>query len=354
MRARTSAILAALGIVVLALGLYYGGGPAEQTQQVATGQLLFPGLTPKLAEAAQVEIVHKGATLHLRRTGTTADAVWGVADRSDYPAQQGKVHEVLTALTDLRLDDARTSDPADYARLGVEDADGKGADSTLLRVLDAKGGVIAALIVGHARSAAHGGIDTLYVRRPGEAQSWLADGRIAVTADAQDWLDRDIVNIDAAKIATDTVTRGDATLQFARKDGKLVLTAPADHPKLDDFKLEEVGRALSELNFDNVQKAPAPGTPLGRAVVTTTDGMTVTVDVSKSGPDIWATFAATGKDAAALDARTKGWAYQLGAWKEQTLVPSLDDLKLPEPKPAPAAAAPAPAPAPAPAAPPAQ
>ncbi len=340
MRTRTSVILAALGAVVLALGIVYGTGQTGQTQQAAQGRRMFPDLVAKLADAQKVEIVHKGSTLALVR-GRDSAADWGVAARDGYRTQAGKVHELLTRLTELRLDEPRTADPAMYARLGVEDP-GKDAESTLLQVLDGKGGIIAAVIVGHPRPASRGGVDTLYVRRPGEAQSWLADGKLEITSEVQDWIDRDIVNIAPAKVASDVVTRGDVTLSFTRSGDKLALTAPADHPKLDDAKLDSVASALADLTLEDVRRAPAPGTPLGRAVMTTTDGLVLTADVSKDGLAIWTTFSVTGKDAAALDKKLKGWAYEIGSWKEQALVPTLADLKAAEPAPAtPATPAPA-------------
>ncbi len=349
MRTQTSVILAALGAVALGLGIVYGTGPTGQTQQAADGRLVFPGLVPKLASAERIEIVHKGVTLVLDRTGKQADAGWGVAGRGNYPAEPGKVHALLASLTELRLDELRTSDPAQYVRLGVEDPAGKGADSTLLRVLDGKGGTIASLIVGHARSAMRGSADTLYVRQPTEKQSWLADGRLAPGIDPLDWVDRSIVSIDAAKVASDVVTRDNTTLTFRPVADKLALTDPADHPKLDDGKLEQVGSALTDLTMQDVRRAPAPGTPLGRAVVTTTEGMIVTVDASKDGANLWATLTASGKDAARLDQKLHGWAYQIDGWRQQALVPTLADIKAAEPAaaaapPASTPAAPVPAP----------
>ena len=57
-------------------------------------------------------------------------------------------------------------------------------------------------------------------------------------------------------------------------------------------------------------------------------------------------FAASGgKDGAALEKRVKGWAYQLGGWKQAALVPAIDDLKAAPPeKPAAARATAAPRP----------
>lgn len=344
MRTRTTVILAGLGAVVLALGILYGGGPGERTDQSLQGAHVFPDLAARLGTAAKLDIQHGSVTLHLARDPRQSGALWTVAGRDHYRALQDKVRELLADLTGLRLDEPRTSDPAFYRRLGVANA-GKGSDATLVRVLDGKGGVIAALIVGHARTAQSGNADTLYIRRPGEARSWLADGRLAATSDAQDWLDRSIVNIDAKQVAGVVVTRGGTTLKFARQGGTFTLTEPATHPKLDAFKLDEVSRALSDLTLEDVKHAPPPGQPLGRAVFTTTDGRTVTAEVNKDGPAIWATFAATGKGTDALEDKVKGWAYEIGSWKESSLVPTMDDLKAATPAPPATPAAPAPVPA---------
>ena len=254
--------------------------------------------------------------------------------------QASKLRGMLTALTELRLVEQRTTDPAEYARLGVEDPTQKDANSDLLVVSDAAGKPIVQLIVGHRRIRTQGNVpEQVYVRRPDEAQSWLAEGSLEVDADPQLWLDRDIMNIDHARIASVKVTRGETTLEFAHDSGKLKLTAPADHPPLDDYKLDDVDRGLELLNFQDVRadKAAqgdqgAQGDKVGEAVFTTTDGMAVTVTVLHSGKDVWTSFkvagdAKTKDEADRLNARLAGGSYQLGNWKEKSLVPTLDDLK---------------------------
>lgn len=362
MRTKSALILAAAAVVVLALGLEFGMGPREKSYDTSGGTLVFPDLTGKLATAVEIDIVHAGRTLKIARKTTDPGAAWGVVDHNAYPAQASKVRELLTGLTELRYDEPRTSEAAEYPRLGVEDPNAKASNSTLVRVLDASG-PIAQLIVGHQRTAASGNGQTLYIRRPNEVQAWLADGSLPVSADVMEWLNRDLVNIPADQIEGVTVDRGGQKLVFARKDKKLTLTDPAEHPKLDEFRLEEIGRGLENLSLEDFRPAPAPGNALGKAVFTTHDGTSVTVDVSKAGPAVWATFAAEGKGAAPLG-KLKGWAYEIGSWKEKALVPTLDDLKaatpaassapaqmpmrLPAPAPVPM---PTPAPAPAPAAP---
>jgi hypothetical protein len=330
MKLRSSLLLAAAGAIVLAGGWFLGPGSQPATMgSVAPGTLVFPGMAAKLAQAAKVEITTKGQSLTLARSG---DA-WGIADRDGFRLQGDKLRELLTGLTELRITEPRTADAAQYARLGVDDPKAKETTATLLRVLDSAGVPLAELIIGHRRVRTAGNVpETIYIRRPGEAQSWLAEGRLPADADPQLWFDRDIANIAKEKIASVSIHRGDTVIDLAMQDGKPVMTAPAEHPKLDDYKLEDVFRSLEQLTLTEVKKAGAvPGEKLGFAEIRLTDGAVVTATVYRADKDVWATFAATGDSVKDLAQRAAGWAFQLGAWKEQAFVPTLDDLKASEP-----------------------
>ena len=291
---------------------------------------MFAGLAPKLQDATRIEITHQGKTTTIEKHGDT----WGLADRGGYVVQASKLRGMLTALTELRLVEQRTSDPEQFNRLGLEDPNGKTGTSNLLRVLDASGKPIVTLVVGHRRVRTQGNVpEQVYVRRTDDNQTWLAEGSLQVDADPQLWLERDIMNIDHARIANVAVTHGDETLELARDGQKLALKAPAEHPPLDDYKMDDIDRGLELLTFQDVQTdKDAVGDKVGQSVYTTSDGLAVTATVFKGEKDIWARFAATGSDktkdeADKLNARLAGWTYQLGAWKQKALVPSLDDLK---------------------------
>jgi Domain of unknown function (DUF4340) len=353
MRPRTLFILLVLGVAAVAGGWYFGTAQRPSEQQAYNGgKLMFPDLAAHLQDAARIEVSHQGKTLVLARHG---DA-WGLEDRGGYVVQVSKLRGMLTALTELRLVEPRTTDPTEFNRLGLEDPNQKDATANLLRVLDASGKPIVALIVGHRRVRTQGNVpEQVYVRRPDDNRTWLAEGSLQVDADPQLWLDRDIMNIDHSRIASVAVTHGDEKLEFARDGEKLALKLPAEHPPLDDYKLDDLDRGLELLTFQDVQTAKEPvGDEIGQSVYTTSDGMTVTATVFNGGKDIWVRFAAapvpglapgdkTKDEADKLNARLAGWTYQLGAWKQKALVPTIDDLKAPPPeKPAasPATAAP--------------
>jgi hypothetical protein len=335
MTPRTLLALVVVGVVVLAGGWYFGIAttPGEHAD-VDAGKLMFPDLAPRLQQAAKIEVVHQGKPMEIDRK---PDGTWGLADRDGYRVQETKLRGMLTGLTELRLIEPRTSDPAQFGRLGVEDPDAPTSNSNLLRVLDGNDKPILAVIVGHRRVRTQGNVpEQVYVRRPGENQAWLAEGTLQVDSDPQLWFDRDIMNIDHARIAKVGSDRGGATVTLVREGDKLTVTVPPEHPKLDDYRLEDVSRALELLTFQDVQTDKKPvGEEAGHAVFTTMEGLTITARVFHADKDIWVRFTVAGNDATRaeadrLQARLAGWTYQLGSWKEKALVPTIDDLKAEE------------------------
>lgn len=337
MRAGGVGLLVVLGVVAVAGGWYFGTRttPSEQTT-VSGGTLMFPDLAPKLRDAAKVEITHQGKQTIIEKR---SDGDWGVASMHDYPVQEAKLRGLLTGLTELRLAEPRTSDPAQFSRLGVDDPNGAASMADLLRVVDNAGKPVLAVIVGHRRIRSQANVpEEVYVRRPEENQSWLAEGSLQVDADASQWLDRHVLNISHDRIAS--VAVGDKALLFSRPEGgKFTLTEPADHPKLEDYKVDDVARALELLTFQAVKAdADVPGTEAGHSIFTTNDGLAVTVTMLHADKDVWARFEVTGSsdkvkaEADRLNGRLAGWSYQIGSWKEKSLVPTMDDVKAEEPK----------------------
>jgi hypothetical protein len=341
MRARSVGLLLALGVGAVAGGWYFGTRttPDEHTR-LAGGKLMFPGLASELPKVARIEITHQGKQTVIEKR---PDGGWGVGSMHDYPIQETKLRLMLTGLTELRLTEPRTSDPAEFSRLGVDDPNSAASDADLLRLVDNTGKPVLAVIAGHRRERGQANLSgEVFVRRPDENQSWLAEGNLQVDADASLWLDRNVMNIAHDRIASVSMDQqgaaGDQALVFGRQDGKFVVTQPADHPKLEDYKVEDVARALELLTFQEVKAdADAPGSEAGRAVFTTNDGLAVTVTVLHADKDVWTRFAVSGSsdkvkaEAERMNGRMSGWTYQIGSWKEKSLVPTMDELKVEEP-----------------------
>jgi hypothetical protein len=313
-----------------------------ERQEVAPGGLAFPGLATALQGAARVEVRKHDATLTLVRQGEA----WLLPDKGGYPIRPEKLREMLVGLTELRLIEARTADPAQLERLGVDDPARAGSTALLLRVLDGAGAPLAELVVGRRRVRTQGNLpESVYVRRPAETQAWLAEGRLAADADPQLWIDRDLANLPQDRIRRLEVTRaGEPPLLLTRPEEPEARLRLAD-TITDEVAMEEVARGFEYLTFLDVKPAAEmPGTALGEGRFGLTEGLTVVVAGTKQGEEFWVRLAAEGgPEAERLNARWQGWAFQLGAWKEKSFMPRLADL-LPRPaEPAPPANATPPA-----------
>lgn len=304
----------------------------------AEAPLAFPGLAPRLAAAARIEVRRHDGTLTIARAEAER---WVLPAKSGYQVRPERVRELLVGLTELRLTEPRTANPEMQDRLGVEDPTRPGATSALLRVLDAEGRPIAELIVGRRRMRVQGNVpESVYVRRPNESQAWLAEGRLPLDADPNLWIDRDLANLPRERVREAAIARaGEPALLIRRggePDGKLAVAEPAETPELDEISLDEVGRAFEFLTFLDVKPAAEiPGERLGEARFALTDELRIAVTVHREGENIWVLLAAEGgEEAQRLQARWSGWAYQVGQWKEKAFVPRLADLRREERRPA--------------------
>jgi Domain of unknown function (DUF4340) len=340
MKPRTLALVAALAAGALATG-WQLTRQRDSAGSVApeTAMLAFPNLSAELRRATRVEITQQGHTLTLE----LRDGTWRLRESSDYPVAITELNRLFAGLATLRLDEARTNDPAEFGRLGLDDPARldapPGTTGARVRVLDANGEILAALIVGHHRPRNKGDLpDQVYVRQPEETRTWLAEGQLSVPDQPGLWLDHVLFDIDRDRIASLTATRAGQTLALTRQGNSLTLTAPAGHPPLDSTKLAAAAGALEALTFLDVKPAAqTPGEDAGSATYTTTDGMTIGVKLFLDKGEPWAQFTISGHDPGQIRNRVTGWAYAIGAWRQASLVPVLGDLQAP---PAPAAASP--------------
>ncbi|MGH7060113.1 MAG: DUF4340 domain-containing protein, partial [Stellaceae bacterium] len=209
----------ALVCVVAAAAALATGGPG--IDRGGADQRALPALAAELGEVGTVGLERQGLDLTFRRKGND----WLVEQKGGYPADAGKVRQVVLALADMTLVEPKTREPKLYPRLEVEDP-GKGK-SALVTLSDEEGKKIGALIVGKRSYDRLGaGNDGVYVREPGKAQSWLARGGLDLSGDLVGWLDRRVVDIKENRIAKMTMTQPDgASLTLSRKtaDGKFAV-----------------------------------------------------------------------------------------------------------------------------------
>jgi hypothetical protein len=294
-------LLAALLLAVVLGGMAWKISSDKAPQTEVTRSALSAGLLDKLNEVSRIELRGADNSTTLKR----AKDQWTVANRDDFPAEPAAVKRLLLGLADLQIVEAKTSLPDSYARIGVADP-GAGSDSLGVELYGAKDDKLLALVVGHKREG--GQQSQRYVRRAGEAQSYLVNGKVEASADPITWLDARIVDVDTARVRQVVITPADgARIAIAKRKPKdnffELVDVPAGKVPRSKALVSSLGAVLLDLRFNSVAAAArfADAKPLRQTTVETFDGLVTRIDEFEAEGKTWARFDFA-YDAAIVDA----------------------------------------------------
>ena len=275
MNSRRLIVLGIAAVVAIALGLWLGGRRTSSDQEAQA--LLYPDLKAQLDQVTGVRIVKAGDQpgVELARR----DSGWVVVDRADYPADTAKLRKLLVALAEAKVFEEKTSNPEQYASLGVEDVSTPKAGGVRIDVSGQKAPV--SVIVGKPGI----GAQSSYVRRAGEKPSWMIAASLDTSASPDAWLRKEIMDVSADRVqsvsvqidksppyAASKATRADANLAVQPLPKGKELSSPA--------AANSVATALTSLTLADVQPASAfEAMPHNaHATVKTFDGLVVDID----------------------------------------------------------------------------
>lgn len=297
------------------------------------GAPLVPGLGAELATVTEVTVIKGGTapvvTLHKQ------GAQWSVAERGDYPADVAKLHRLLLSLGDAKIVEEKTSDPANYPIIGVEDPTKAGASGTEITVSAADGKH--ALIVGKPIGSG------TFVRRASEPKSYSVQPAIFVEADPKAWIDTRLIDIPSASIASVEFKPASGPGYTLRRikpkeDGFALEHVPAGRKALDANALAPSATTLSGLTVEDV--AAAKDIDFSRpaeAVFTLADGSVITLEGVAVGDKRWVSV--RGAKDPALAAKAENRAFELASYRYDAIFRPLEQLLVPKETKAPVKAA---------------
>ena len=280
MNTRTVTIMGAVTLILVGAALWVSQHKDPVPPQ--TGQRVFPDLMAKINEVAAIRVSATGRTFTIVREGES----WNVKEKHQYPAHVGKIREVLIGLGELTILEPKTRKPEFYEKLGVQDVEAEGASSTEVTLTDSAGTTLTKLIVGNQLPVqGNSGQDELYVRKSGDPQTWLAVGNLSVATMADEWLDKDFLEVEPKRVRSLRISHPDATtLRLAKEkpdeDDFTVVNLPTGTEVESQFVVNNIVSTISSLSFEDV-KPKSEVTFDDQSVVTavfeTFDGLEVTV-----------------------------------------------------------------------------
>jgi hypothetical protein len=345
-RTRFGLILTA-ALIAICGALYLSS--QRSLQHDTQGVLLLPSLAPELDTVTEVSVRKGSATpaVTLHRSGDQ----WSVVQRGDYPADRSKVNKLLLALSDAKIVEEKTSDPASYPILGVEDPTQPGAAGADV-TLSAKDGKHI-LIVGKPIGEGN------FVRRAGEVKTYSVAPSISVDAEPRAWIDARLINVPAASVQSvelkaaagpgyvlrrakpseekpseaDSQKPGEqkpAGPKSGAADAGFALEAvPAGRKALDAKALAPSRVALADIRAEDVAKASEIDFSKPTQVIfALSDGNVLTLTGTAVGDKRWIEIQAT-KDPT-LAAKTQNRAFEVASYRYDAIFRPLDELLVPK------------------------
>jgi hypothetical protein len=309
----------------------------RNTSRDTSGGALLPSLAAELNTVSQLNVVKGSATptVTLNRQGDQ----WTVAQRADYPADISKLRKLLLALSEAKIREQKTSDPANFAAIGLEDPALPGAAGAQVELTakDGRHSVIVGKPIGEGN----------FVRRGGENLSYIVEPGISFEAQPKFWIDNRLLDLAAASIQNIEVKPAAGAAYSVHKTADASPTGasytltgiPSGRAAADSRILAPSPTTFSNLTADDVAAAGSLDLSMPSVVILTlSDGDIITLTGIQAGEKRWIEVAAT-KDAA-LGAKTAGRAFEISGYRYNAIFRPLEQLLVPKPGPADAKSAP--------------
>ena len=332
MNRRRLTLLGLAAAVMISIALFVSS--RREGARETPGRLLDPALAGQIQSVIGVTVRKGGSTapLTLHKTGEQ----WTVQELGDYPADVSKLRKLLSALSDAKVTEEKTSDPARYAILGVEDVSQPGATGTEVTVVEParKFAVIVGKPIGQGS----------FVRRSDEKQSYSVEPAISLETEPRFWMDTRLIDVPGALIQRLEIKPADGEAYVLHRvkpgDAAFVLeNVPAGRQALDGQALAPQQTMLGNLKAENV--APVGDVNFSRpsrAVVTFTDGGVMTLTGVVVGDKHWLTIESSKESP--LAGKARGRAFEVASYRYEAIFRPVGRLLAPRENPAAPHAAP--------------
>ena len=307
---------------------------------------VFPDLIERINSINKVTIRHRDNTLTMVRDGK---GKWSMNESDGYAVSAKTAEKVVVQLADLNYYETKTKKPDLYARLHVENPKEKESQARQIQLFDSTGQKRVDLIAGRKRHNLVGvRKEGVYIRKPGNNQTWLAAGELSVEVKPGDWLERKIIDIKEKDVLRATLTHPDGeVIKVSKEDPKarnFTLHGIPDGKKLEyNTDPDNIAAVVDQLELDDVRKAGYVDFANGKTALAkfvTRDGLQVKFRVVEKDGTQWVDVKAlaiegvpVSKDgktanerAKEINARVKGWVYQLPKFKGSRVKRRMADM----------------------------
>ncbi len=302
-RSRVTLILSFLALLSVAVAIGSIWFQRSVSEPPALSGQVLPDFSADMPQVRTITIASSSGSFSLTRAGSK----WVIPERDNYPVLPQAMSVLAKELADLAFVSARTSDPTQFARLGVGDPS-DASDGYLIAIKGATGQILRRFHIGQKS-------ETTFVRMADSNDVFEVRGKVSKLGALSAWLDMAVLDVLPENIASVSggsnaqtayaiVRRPDGG--FAPVGGQANSSATATALALTKWAPVDV-KASGALTSD----------PLATHATTLRDGMIISVTAYRQTDGLWVVISAdtlSGQvtpDVSNLNQRTDGWAYRL-------------------------------------------
>ena len=298
MNARGLVVLAALAVlsVVATAAVLRTAAPTIASDR--RGEFVVPGLADKAGDISGFAVRQETDSITVERS----DSGFAAAD-SGFPVKTEVVRDLLASVSDLRFEEARTSDPTRYGDLGLADPGAANAGKEI--TIRTARGELADVVVGNRDSSIGGPTGGMYVRLKGQPQTWLARGNVRLPSSKADWFAAVDLGVKGNQIVSVELSGGGLEKVEAKanteKPGELTLQEVPEKRVADSAKVGRMVSFVEHFSFQDVRKRTKTSDDVRHMMVDLADGLRLVITTTGELADGWVQLSAQAINDAARD-----------------------------------------------------
>lgn len=254
-----------VGLAMLSLLVASFAGPARPKPPTEYSNIrgeFFPDFKDASAAKSLTLVSYNPDQGEIRVFGVEqgSDQVWRIPTRNNYPVDgKDRLSKTATSVIGIKRETVAGTRKSQHAEFGVLDpnagkvSDFKGIGNRIILKDGKDGKTLADLIIGKEVKGRSG---YYYVRNPNEDQTYIAKVKIDVSTKFADWIEPDLLKLDATKLQTVVIDKHSIEIKNGRgsitgeETNKLTRTSATDKK----WKLDGLDDATEEVNEDEVRK----------------------------------------------------------------------------------------------------
>ena len=337
-RRRNLIVLGAFALLSVVLAAVMITVRARETASHFTPGEFLPGFATSVKSATRIHIVTRDNAFDVTYSQAKG---WVLPARGDYPANFEQVRHTLIDLATMETVEPKTARADWLPYVGLETP--PRGSGTAITISDKNEHVLASIIVGNTADLPNAqGATGVFVRHPGDNQSYLARAVYPFHPNLQDWLETGVMLIESARLNTVTITPLSGAAFTVKRDHpsdqqyKLDGAAPPKGMAANPAMVNMVPQLITDFAFVDVQPASQLdfSKPV-RLVAHTFDGQNIHIDAVTVKDAVWIRVSAEAdngtptmqrQEAGLINARAAQWAYKLSADKGRLLTMARDNL----------------------------